>query len=73
MNSISNNNEIFKNLILLLKNSKKAKMQRYNSQRSTYEKKVIKQILKNYNSNIVSKFKESLLFDDTNEFLKRLI
>ena len=66
MNSISNNNEIFKNLILLLKNSKKAKMQRYNSQRSTYEKK-------NYNSNIVSKFKESLLFDDTNEFLKRLI
>ena len=73
MNSISNNNEIFKNLILLLKNSKKAKMQRYNSQRSTYEKMVIKQILKNYNSNIVSKFKESLLFDDTNEFLKRLI
>ena len=72
MNPIMENKENLIKLRMLLIKSSKAKFQKYNSKRSTYEKKVIKQILNNHSTSIASKFKDCLIFDDFTEFFKRL-
>ena len=54
-----------------IKNAIKVRMQRYDSSSTFYDKKIIKQILYNNTSSAVSVFKDFLLFDDQNEFLKR--
>jgi hypothetical protein len=71
MISLIENEKKINNLKSVIKQSIKVKMLKYDSYNNFYEKKIIRQILYNVTSSIVSKFKDSLFYDDVNEFLRR--
>jgi len=71
MISLLENEKKINNLKSVIKQSIKVKIQKYDSYSNFYEKKTIRQILFNVTSSIVSKFKDSLFYDDVNEFLRR--
>ena len=71
MISLIENELKINNLRSAITNSTKLRMQKYDSVPNIYDKKVIRLILYNVSSSVVSKFKDCLLFDDVNEFMRR--